>query len=104
MDTRVHRQGRIAQVLLNLAVVTNAQRDQRTLRALCDQSMALSREDENEIAGISMNQGHLLLELPERGVLPFDLGRPRLLALLKAFDAVDHDAAIVVGGVDEAGK
>src|SRR5262249_10903699 len=44
----------------------------------------------------------LLLELPQRSVLPFDLGRPRLLTLLKALNAVDHDGAVVVGGIDEA--
>src|SRR5215468_6088973 len=44
----------------------------------------------------------LLLELPQRSILPFDLGCPPLLALLKALNAVDHNGAIAVGGVDEA--
>src|SRR5215468_8099988 len=46
----------------------------------------------------------LLLEVSELRRLPFDLGRPRLLALLKALDAVDHGGAIAVGRVDEAGE
>jgi predicted ATPase/class 3 adenylate cyclase len=55
--------GWIAGVLVNLAKVANAQGDQKAMQEFREESMALSRENEWEIANISMDQGHLLLEV-----------------------------------------
>src|SRR5262245_46854097 len=45
-----------------------------------------------------------LLELPQLGALPFDLGRPRFLTPLEALDAVHHRGAVRVDRAEQAGE